>query len=483
MSNQMCGGLSIAILTAASALVSPASLAASRDMQIVSDAIVSRRARDAEVATQIWQWAEVGYHENQSSQLLQAQLREAGFEVEAGVAGIPTAFVATAGSGKPVIGILAEFDALPGISQAAVAERSPIKGRLSGHACGHHLFGVGSTSAAIAIKQWLASARVSGTIRLYGTPAEEGGAGKVYMVRAGLFEDVDVVLHWHPGDANDASPVSSQANRSAKFRFRGESSHAASAPDRGRSALDGVEAMNNMVNLMREHVPQETRIHYVITQGGSAPNVVPDFAEVYYYVRHRDQAVLEGIWTRILKAADGAALGTETRVEHEVIHGVYSLLDNETVAKVFDRELRAIGGVQYTPEEKAFAEKIQATLAQPVRALGTQATVQPYLPRQQYGSTDVGDVSWNVPTSGPQIATWVPGTPAHSWQAVAAGGMSIGFKGMEVASQALARTAVALYRDPKLVQEARREFDSRRGPDFQYRPLLGDRAPPLDYRD
>jgi aminobenzoyl-glutamate utilization protein B len=221
----------------------------------------------------------------------------------------------------------------------------------------------------------------------------------------------------------------------------------------------------------------------VITSGGAAPNVVPDFAEVYYYVRHRDPAVLEGIWARILQAAEGAALGTGTQVDHEVIHGVYSLLDNETVSKVFDRELRAIGGVQYTPEEQAFAEKIQATLAQPVRALGTQATVQPYRPREQFGSTDVGDVSWNVPTAGPRIATWVPGTPAHSWQAVAAGGMSIGFKGMEVASQALARTAVALYRDPKLLQEARREFDSRRGANFQYRPLLGDRAPPLDYRD
>ena len=483
MSTPASASLALAIAMSGIMLASAASSAGSRDAQIVSDLIAARQARDAEVARQIWQWAEVGYQEQQSSELLQSQLREAGFEVRAGVADMPTAFVATAGSGKPVIGVLAEFDALPGFSQDAMPERSPIKGRQSGHACGHHLFGVGSTSAAIAIKDWLARSRVSGTIRLYGTPAEEGGAGKVYMVRAGLFNDVDVVLHWHPDDTNDASPVESQANRSAKFRFFGESSHAAAAPDRGRSALDGVEAMNNMVNLLREHVPQETRIHYVITKGGSAPNVVPDFAEVYYYVRHPDPGVLVEIWARVLKAADGAAMGTETRVEHEVIHGVYSLLNNETLSKVFDRELRAIGGVQYTPEEQAFAEKLQANLPQPVRALGTQAEVQPYLPRQQYGSTDVGDVSWMVPTAGPQIATWVPGTPAHSWQAVAAGGMSIGFKGMRVASQALARTAVALYRDPRLVQEARREFESRRGADFQYRPLLGDRAPPLDYRN
>ncbi|MCI0434593.1 MAG: amidohydrolase, partial [Gemmatimonadetes bacterium] len=419
----------------------------------------------------------------QSSALLQAELREAGFEVQAGVAGMPTAFVATAGSAKPVISLLAEFDALPGFSQDAVPERSPIKGDVSGHACGHHLFGTASTSAAIAIREWLARSRTAGTIRVYGTPAEEGGAGKVYMVRAGLFADVDVVLHWHPDSTNDASPASSNANRSAKFRFHGESSHAAGSPERGRSALDGVEAMNHMVNLMREHVPQEARIHYVITSGGSAPNVVPDFAEVYYYVRHPDPPSLDEIWARVVKTAEGAALGTGTRVEHEVIHGVYSLLNNDTLSKLIDRELRAVGGVTYDAEERAFAERLQTTLPQPVSPLGTQSEIQPFRPQQRYGSTDVGDVSWTVPTAGPRIATWVPGTPAHSWQAVAAGGMSIGFKGMEVAAQTLARTAVALYRDPRIVREARREFDELRGPDFRYRALLGERAPPLDYRD
>jgi aminobenzoyl-glutamate utilization protein B len=475
--------LPLAITLSGVLFAQAAAVGSSRDAELVGELVTARGARDAEVATRIWKWAEVGYQEKQSSALLQSQLREAGFDVSAGVAAMPTAFVATAGSGKPVIGILAEFDALPGFSQDARPERAPIEGDVSGHACGHHLFGTGSASAAIAIKEWLSRSRVSGTIRLYGTPAEEGGAGKVYMVRAGLFDDVDVVLHWHPGDANDASPVSSQANRSAKFRFFGEPSHAASAPERGRSALDGVEAMNSMVNLLREHVPQETRIHYVITSGGAAPNVVPEFAEVYYYVRHPDPLVLDGIWARVLKAADGAAVGTETRVEHEVIHGVYSLLSNETVSKIFDRELRAIGGVSYTPGEQAFAEKLHATLPQPARELGTQAQIQPFEPRQQFGSTDVGDVSWVVPTAGPRIATWVPGTPAHSWQAVAAGGMSIGFKGMQLASQALARTAVVLYRDPRLVRAARQEFETRRGPGFVYRPLIGDRAPPLDYRN
>lgn len=466
-----------------SALAPCASTAAVNDGRIVRELIASRGTRDAEIARQIWEWAEVGYQETRSSALLQAELRAAGFEVQTGVAGMPTAFVATAGSGTPVIGILAEFDALPGFSQDAVPERAPLKGRISGHACGHHLFGTASTSAAIAIREWLRRSRVSGTIRVYGTPAEEGGAGKVYMVRAGLFAEVDVVLHWHPDAVNDASPVGSQANRSAKFRFHGASSHAAGSPERGRSALDGVEAMNHMVNLLREHVPQETRIHYVITSGGSAPNVVPDYAEVYYYVRHADPRTLEDIWTRVLGTAEGAALGTGTRVEHEVIHGVYSLLSNDTLAKVMERELRAVGGVHYTAEEHAFAEKLQTTLTQPVAALGTQSAIEPYRPQQRYGSTDVGDVSWTVPTAGARVATWVPGTAAHSWQAVAAGGMSIGFKGMTVAAHTLARTAIALYRDPGIVREARREFDARRGPDFRYRPLLGDRAPPLDYRD
>jgi aminobenzoyl-glutamate utilization protein B len=449
----------------------------------IATLVEQRRDIDRDIALAIWNHAEVGYKEAQSSALLQEQLRQAGFAVEAGVAGMPTAFVATAGSGKPVIGILAEFDALPGFSQSAAPERSPLSGRSSGHACGHHLFGAGSTSAAIAVGRWLAQTRTAGTIRLYGTPAEEGGAGKVYMARAGRFTDVDVVLHWHPSDANDASPNSSLANRSAKFRFHGASAHAAGAPEQGRSAVDGVEAMNFMVNQMREHVPQETRIHYVITSGGSAPNVVPEFAEVFYYVRHPDPRVLEEVWARALKTAEAGALGTGTRVEHEVIHGAYSLLPNHTLARIVDRELRAVGGVRYDDAEMQFARRLQETLVKQGRPLGSQEQVQPLRPRQEYGSTDVGDVSWLVPTVGLRTATWVPGTPAHSWQAVAAGGMSIGLKGMEVASKTLARSAAALYRDPQAIREARAEFEAARGAGFRYSPLLGDRDPPLTYRD
>lgn len=324
--------------------------------------IDARQAHLSEVALQIWDFAEVGYQEYQSSALLQKELREAGFSVEAGVAGIPTAFVAEWGSGSPVIGILAEFDALPGITQSHSAERDPLPEMEAGHACGHHLFGTGSTGAAIATKEWLEATGTAGTIRLYGTPAEEGGAGKVYMVRAGLFDDVDAVLHWHPGDGNSASPSTSLANKSAKFRFHGVSAHAAAAPERGRSALDGVEAMNDMVNLMREHVPQETRIHYVITDGGSAPNVVPDFAEVFYYVRNPEPEMVQELFDRVVAAAQGAAMGTGTTMDYEVIHGLYNLLPNETLQRVMWENLNRIGGVQYDETEMAFADLLRASL-------------------------------------------------------------------------------------------------------------------------
>ena len=443
----------------------------------------ARYAHYAGLARQIWSFAEVGYQEVKSSAALQGELRQAGFNVEAGVAGMPTAFVASFGQGSPVIGILAEFDALPGLSQDAVAERKPLVAEGAGHACGHHLFGTASTAAAIAIKQWLAESRRSGTLRVYGTPAEEGGSGKVYMVRGRLFKDDDVVLQWHPGDANDASPSTTLANKNAKFRFHGLSAQAAAAPERGRSALDGVEAMNHMVNLMREHVPQETRIHYVITRGGLAPNVVPDFAEVYYYVRHPDGRTLETIWERIVNAAEGAALGTGTTVEHEVMGGVYSVLPNEALAKVMDANLRRVGGVRYTAAERQFAEEIRKTLITPERPLGSEAEIEDFREKRTSASTDAGDVSWVVPTAGLRTATWAPGTPAHSWQAVAAGGMTIGSKGMLVAAKTLALTAIDLYQNGATIRAAKVEFERRRGPGFAYKPLIGDRAPALDYRN
>lgn len=444
--------------------------------------VEARRANDRAVALQLWNWAEVGYQEEQSSARLQKELRDAGFSVRAGVAGMPTAFVAEYGSGKPVIAILAEMDALPGVSQAATPERSPLRGRISGHACGHHLFGTGSTSAGIAVKNWLIANRRGGTIRVYGTPAEEGGAGKSYMVREGLFNDVDVALHWHAGDRNAVTNEPTLANKSAKFRCSGVAAHAAAAPERGRSALDGVEAMNFMANLMREHIPEDARMHYIITRGGDAPNVVPEFAEVFYYVRHRNPMVMAEIFDRLVATSEAAALGTGTTVKHEVIHGAYSLLPNDVLATTVDTNLRRVGGVTYDSAEQAFAEKLFTTLGKTDVALGSEREVQPIGRRLGMGSTDVGDVSWVVPTIGFRTATWVPGTPAHSWQAVAAGGMTIGLKGMENASKILALTAVDLLTQPELIARARAEFEQRRGAEFKYRSAVGDRAPPLDYR-
>ncbi|MEO1013801.1 MAG: amidohydrolase [Pseudomonadota bacterium] len=444
--------------------------------------VEGKRARTADVARTLWEYAEVGYQEDRSSALLQKTLSDAGFKVKAGVADIPTAFVAEYGEGGPVIAILAEFDALPGINQDATPDRSPIPGKAAGHACGHNLFGAASVEAAIAVREWLEKTGEPGIVRLYGTPAEEGGSGKVYMVRAGLFDDVDVTLHWHADDENSAAARTTLANRSAKFRFSGVSAHAAGAPDKARSALDGVEAMNHMVNLMREHVPQETRIHYVITKGGEAPNVVPDFAEVFYYLRHPEAKEVRHIWERLEAAARGAAEGTGTKVEWEIIHGNHPILVNETLAKLADAKLREVGGVDYTADERAFARKIYASFDAPKAKIGDQMSVAPYSLSLGYGSTDVGDVSIATPTVGLRVAAWVPGTSAHSWQAVAASGHSIGFKGATNAAKALALTAVDLYESPDVIAAAREEFEKRRGGDFTYEALLGDRKPPLDYR-
>ena len=435
------------------------------------------------IAQNIWELAEMGYQEEKSSALLQQTLSDEGFTIEKGVAGIPTAFIAEYGSGSPIIAIMGEYDALPGLSQEAVAEKKSA-GKVAGHACGHHLFGTASTAAAIATKDWMIANKAKGTIRFYGTPAEEGGSGKVYMVREGLFNDVDVALHWHPSSQNAASAGAALANKSAKFRFYGVSSHAAAAPQMGRSALDGVEAMNAMVNMMREHIIQEARIHYVITDGGKAPNVVPDYAEVYYYARHNKRDVVIDIFDRIVKAAEGAALGTGTTMDYEMIGGTHELLPNLTLQKVMHDNLSKVGGMDYTAEEKVFADKIAVSLGQKEADLATAKNVQPYKTEARaFGSTDVGDVSFAVPTVGMGAATWVPGTAAHSWQAVAAGGTSIGKKGMMIAAKTLTLTAIDLFKNKDIITKAKAEFVEKRGADFKYIPLLGDRAPALDYRN
>ena len=445
--------------------------------------INSHQQKFEKIALQIWDLAEVGYQEHQSSSLLKESLAKEGFRIEENVANIPTAFIAEYGQGLPVIGILGEFDALPGLAQSASPFKEKYKDNIAGHACGHHLFGAGSAWASVVIKEWLSSNNQTGTIRFYGTPAEEGGSGKVYMAREGLFDDVDVVLHWHPSSVNHARPRTSNSNKSAKFSFKGISAHAASAPEKGRSALDGVESMNMMVNLMREHVPQDSRIHYVITKGGLAPNVIPDEAEVYYYVRHPKRQMVEKLFNRVVKAAKGAAMGTETTMSFEVMHGNYSLMPNDTLQKIMHKKLSARGGIIYSSEENKFANTIYKTLQNPASQLGDQENVLSYKPTHGYGSTDVGDVSWLVPTAGLRVSTWVPGTSAHSWQAVAAGGTTIGLKGTKLAAEILSETAIEIFLDPAIASKAKQELEKRVGEGFNYVPLLGDRKPPLDYRN
>jgi aminobenzoyl-glutamate utilization protein B len=297
-----------------------------------------------------------------------------------------------------------------------------------------------------------------------------------------LFDDVDIVLHWHPDDINSANSRTSNSNKSAKFTFNGISSHAAGAPEQGRSALDGVESMNMMVNMLREHIPQESRIHYVITKGGLAPNVVPDLTEVYYYVRHPEMHMVEELFNRVVKTAEGAAIGTDTSMSYEVMHGNYSLLPNDVVQKIMHKNLNNFGGITYSKDENEYANTIYKTFVKPSLKIGSQENVSPFKTSHSYGSTDVGDVSWVVPTAGIRTATWVPGTAAHSWQAVASGGTTIGIKGTELAAKTMAATAVEIFTDPSIVQAAKNELNQRVGDDFIYKALLGERSPPLNYR-
>ena len=449
----------------------------------IEQIILEHKEQFSDVALKIWDHAEMGYQEVKSSNLLATELEKEGFKITRNVAGIPTAFIAEYGSSGPVIGILGEFDALPGLAQSASPFKEVIdNGTGAGHACGHHLFGAASAWAAVTVKEWLEDNNIEGIIRFYGTPAEEGGSGKVYMVREGLFDDVDIVLHWHPDDINSANSRTSNSNKSAKFTFNGISSHAAGAPEQGRSALDGVESMNMMVNMLREHVPQESRIHYVITKGGLAPNVVPDLAEVYYYVRHPKMHMVEELFNRVVKTAEGAAIGTDTSMTYEVMHGNYSLLPNDVVQKIMHKNLKNFGGISYSKDENEYANTIYKTFIKPTLKIGSQENVSEYTTSHSYGSTDVGDVSWVVPTAGIRTATWVPGTAAHSWQAVASGGTSIGIKGTELAAKTIAATPVEILSNPSIVQAAKNELHQRVGDDFSYKALLGERNPPLDYR-
>lgn len=460
-----------------------AGAAAGDEKSALLEKMDARAAHYGDVSRKIWEFAELGYQENRSAGLLKSELRAAGFALEENIAGIPTAFTATWGQGKPVIGIMGEYDALPGLSQDDVPDRKPRANGAPGHGCGHNLLGAASLFAAVTIKEWMAEKKISGTIRFYGTPAEEGGGGKLYMIRAGAFRDVDAVLSWHPGDQNGASLKSSLAILSAKFRFYGKAAHASAAPDAGRSALDGLMIMANAVEFMREHVPDTTRIHYIVSNGGAAPNIVPDYAELFLYARHPSMPVLDKIWERIVKCAQAGALASETRMEMGLIDSSYNTLPNDALAALADKNLRLVGGVTYTREEQAFAEEIRKSLPDRARQIGSQEQIEAPAEGAGQASTDAGDVSWTVPMAALTTATFVPGVPAHSWQATACAGMSIGRKGMVAAAKSLALTAMDLYTDPRQVAAARASFEKRRA-GFEYRSRVpADHKPPLDYRD
>ena len=449
---------------------------------LLNESVERRGDESWHIASQIWKLAEPGYQETESAKLLADTLERAGFEIKRGVAEIPTAFTATFGTGKPVIGIMGEYDALPGLSQQATPEQLPREGATYGHGCGHHLFGAASMSAAIAIAEQIKAGQIRGTVRFYGCPAEEGGSGKAFMVRAGLFDDCDAALHWHPSARNSAGDGSCLSRAAVKFRFRGKSAHAAGAPDQGRSALDAVELTCHAAELLREHTPDFTRIHHVITAGGGAPNVVPDFSEVFFYIRHPKAEVVKELYPRLVKCAQGAALATETKLEEVYLGGTMEILPNETLAQIALTNLKQLNDLKYSSEELQFATRLQATLTkpQPLDSLSQIFDVSNDIGK---GSTDVGDVSWVVPTAGFTTACYVPGTGAHSWQAVAAGGTTIGRKGMQLAARTMAACAWDLYQKPETLVAARSEFNKRLA-GRKYDPLLlPGQKPPLDYRN
>jgi len=434
------------------------------------------------VALELWKFAEPGFQETKSAKLLSDTLEKAGFEIKRELGGMPTAFTASYGSGKPIIGIMGEYDALPGLSQDPVPFQKSFDGNTYGQACGHHLFGAASAYAAIAVAEQIKAGNMPGTVRFYGTPAEEGGHGKTFMVRDGFFDDCDAVLHWHPGGQNAYGDPSCNAVIGVKFRFYGESAHAAAAPEQGRSALDAVEITNHAAQLMREHTPEESRIHHVITAGGTAPNIVPNFAEVFYYVRNPDPDILRGLYDRLLKCAQAGALATETRLEVESLGGTYPVLPNDTLSKVTQKNFEQLLNLKYDATELEFVNEIQKTLASPM-PIESLSKIKNNTGIVTKGSTDVGDVSYVVPTTGFSTLCWAPGTPAHSWQATAAGGHSIGKKGMMLAARILAANAWDLAHSPDTIEAAKAEFNKRLD-GVEYKALLEPgQKPPLDYRD
>ena len=434
--------------------------------QVAADWIDSNADILREVNRNIWTYAEVGLEETQSATELMNLLRRNGFTIETGLAGMPTAFVASYGAGEPVVGILAEYDALPGLSQDAVPLQQLRVDATAGHACGHSVYGTASTAAAIAVKQAIEAGNLSGTIKLYGTPAEETLIGKTYMLRDGYFRDDDVILTWHAGDRTAAGYAYTKALVSVKYRFTGLASHASVSPHQGRSALDAVELMTTGVNYMREHIKEDARIHYVITDGGGQPNVVPPEAEVWYYIRADRHTDVEEYFAWVNEIAEAAAMMTRTELSTvQVDSDVHEVLPNRALARLIHENLEWVGPPQFTEAEKAFARQTQEPLGGGFeQALSETIEPLPDVPGQMPASTDVGDISWFVPVGRLRVASYTLGAPGHSWQIVACTGTTIGEKGMFVAAKTLAGTALDLYATPDLVEEAEADFREIRDP-------------------
>ena len=459
-----------------------------RPSQQTALATVSEQAESIKAVNQaIWRYAEVGLQESQSSQLLMDKLEEAGFQVEAGLAEMPTAFVASYGSGSPVIGILAEYDALPGMSQRVAPQRIAEVDGAAGHACGHSGLGAGALGAALAVKAAVEQHQLPGTIRLYGTPAEETVIGKVYMTLAGVFDDLDVCLHWHPSTKNEAWAGSSKALVSAKFTFSGTPAHASVSPDSGRSALDAVELMNVGANFMREHVKEDARIHYVVVDGGGAPNVVPPTATVWYFARADRHQDVEYNFRWLKDIAQGAALMTRTTLKIQIDTDCHEIIPNGPLAELLTNNLEKLGAPSFDDKELAFARRMQAPLVEQFGRefpLAIDDRIHRATPASQpsRGSTDVGDISWRVPTGGLHTTCLMADSPGHSWQNVASIGSSIGEKGILYAAKTLAITALDLLEDPQLIAAARADFEQRMEPRKYFSFIPDGQSPPEKIR-
>jgi aminobenzoyl-glutamate utilization protein B len=440
-------------------------------------AVDRHAAQLAELSDRIWAYAEIALREHKSAAALADFAEKQGFRVQRGVAGMPTAFTATYGRGRPVIGVMGEYDALPGLSQKALPEKTPLAEGAGGHGCGHNLFGAGSLGAAIAIKEQIAAGKLQGTVIFYGTPAEEDYGGKIYMARDGLFDGVDAVLAWHPSDETQADMVSSQAMVDLAIEFRGRSAHAAYDPWNGRSAADAAELFTQGVNLMREHVRPTSRIHYTLVSAGDVPNVIPEYAKVWIWLRDWQRTEVEQLLARVRLLASGAAQMTETSATVTVQGGSWEMLVNEPGARLLNANLLWLGPPSYTEQEQDFARQVQRATGVP--EVGMFAGVKPLEGQQaQGGSTDVADVSWVAPTLHVSVATSPQGAPWHAWPVVASGGMSIGHKGMVRAAKVMAATMVDLYEQPALLAAVQADFRARKG-DTVYKAYVPDGPPPV----